>query len=60
MLDVVLGTDGDVDPFAGDLDLELLARFEVVREPAELGDELVEGVALFDVAVWFVARGVGP
>lgn len=52
VFDAVGGADGDVESLAGDLDFKRLAVFQAVGQAAEFLDELVDGVGLFDVAVF--------
>jgi hypothetical protein len=52
VFDAVGGSDGDVESLAGDLDFKRLAVLQAVGEAAEFLDELVDGISLFDVAVF--------
>src|SRR5918997_183751 len=56
VLDVELGASGHVDPLSRDLDLEPLARLEVVGQPAQLRHELGGRVDLLDVPVPLLAH----
>src|SRR5829696_5705763 len=56
VLYVELGTSGHVDPFSGHLDLESLARFEGLGQPAQLRYEFGGGVDLLDVSILLFAH----
>jgi hypothetical protein len=58
VLDVEFGPDGDVDPLACDLDLELLSLFERVRQPPQLRDELGGAVNLLDISLRLAAHAI--
>lgn len=50
MFDVVLGAHGHINALTRDLDFKLLPVLQTVRQPAQLGHKLMDGVGFFNIA----------
>lgn len=53
VLDVEAGAGWDINPLAGNLDLEFLAGFQRVRQPPQLRHKFLQRIILFDVPFAF-------